>query len=370
MIEISVENKLLLLLCDKKPSQSREEIISLILEPIDWYSFFSIAMKHKVLFICFEKLRDLELLNFSLKEGNLSLLMLNHWEQLYEVNTYKNKKYMEELNKINYAFSDAGINYAIAKGGPALIGKVYTISERKMYDIDLIANKKDYQKLDNTLKLLGYFNANYNHDKKEYLPVSQEEIRKWFLHTRGLPNYVKPVDSIIRQVLLQIQFKIGSTITGETIDAAKLIQDSKKENENLSVISPEDLAIQLALHLYRETIEPSFEAWNMDWNLIKICDFDRYINYYNENNVISNLINRIEELDCVKPFLYSTYFTNLVYPTPVLKKVIDLLVNKSEENFIENLFERKNILGEIFKLGEGDKKNESEWEKLMGIKTL
>ena len=77
MIEISVENKLLLLLCDKKPSQSREEIISLILEPIDWYSFFSIAMKHKVLFICFEKLRDLELLNFSLKEGNLSLLMLN-----------------------------------------------------------------------------------------------------------------------------------------------------------------------------------------------------------------------------------------------------------------------------------------------------
>lgn len=369
-INLPKENELILLLCDKDYKNKKKEIENIVTNPLDWFSVFTDAMIHKVLFICFEKLKELKLLNICLSKGNLSLLLLNHWDQLYQVNLLKNKQYFEELQRIHTVLKKANIEYAVAKGGIALIGSVYSISERKMYDIDLIANKTDYKLLDESLKSLGFFNANYDHDLGEYIEVEKDEIRKWLLHTRGLPNYVKPIP-LSKHILLQVQFKIGSTITGDIRDASHLIEKATESNNNLSIVAQEDLAIQLALHIYRETIEPSFKAWNMDWNLIKICDFDRYINHYlTEDKAVDILISRIEELNYIEPFLYSVYFTNLIYPSLILEELKMILEAKSDKSFVEKLYQQKEILNLVFNIGSNKEKENLNWEKLMGSKTL
>lgn len=368
---MTTEQQVLLLSSARDSDLNNDILGKKVVGELDWNRIFLDAMNHKVLFILYEKLNRLGLLDVALKEGNLSLLLLNHWKQLYKVNGIKNEIYFQELSKLQKKFSDNHVKCVISKGGPVLINQVYSITERKMYDLDFIASREDIAKISECFYEVGFIHGEYIHSNDELIPSEKSEIRKWLLHTRGIPNFVKKVNSpVIDIVVAQVQFKIGSTIKGGTIDTTKLIEDADVKDGILAV-SDEDLLIQLANHIYRETQEEEFADWNMNWNLIKFCDLDRYIHYkFDGNKKRAELIKRIVELGFVNQALYAFYYTDKLFPSSLYKTICNELIEMLPES-IEYYakLKSKDVIQETFLLGNKKHKNNNNWKELMGAKT-
>lgn len=364
---ISNEQELILLLSKDKSEILENDLYkikNLLRGNLDWDNIFTCSLNHKVAFIFFYNLKKLNLIDFTLENGNLSLLLLNHWRQLYNINNLRNNKYFEALEEINRSFEFHSIDYAVAKGGPLLIGSIYHMSERKMYDLDLIARKKDIERIHACLKEIDFDLLDYSHDRNEYSKIDEKITKKWILLGRGMPNYVKITNDITEKILLQVQFKVGSTELNEYVGTDKLLDQRVKKDDFYS-ISIVDLFIQLSLHIYRETNEMAFKNWGMDWNLIKFCDLERFCNKYLEQMMNESTINRLKELNVLNAVLYSLSLTQEIYPTELKKKAILYFNNNS---LYESLYSQEDVINNLFGLKKINEK--SEWDKIIGSKKI
>ena len=86
---------------------------------------------------------------------------------------------IEEIKYISILFKDNHIDYKLIKGS-ALITEnkyEYDIGERMVGDIDIIVNKKDLKKANNTLNQNGYTN---------------KKLKYYFWIPRHVPRHVNP----------------------------------------------------------------------------------------------------------------------------------------------------------------------------------
>lgn len=369
MYKLSKEQYLLLALCNKAFPPS-DEVRALVKEDINWTTLFVDSLWHKVAFIVLENLLTSGLADSALREGSLPLLIFNHWKQLYNVNSIRNAIYLKEAQEISILLKNRNIDVVVSKGGVALIGKVYTISNRKMYDIDFIGRREQHKEILRAFHECGYQLGNYEHGTDRITPLGQNEMRKWLMHTRGLPNFIKPINSEVMPYLIaQVQYLVGTTAKNETISSEIFLNSAAEENGVITISEP-DLLIQLVLHLYRETHEDSFQEWNMDWNLIKFCDLDRFFHYLHNRGELNKFLNRVDELKLHKPCIYSFELVNMVFPSQFITDCLIHLkarVSNEENNVV--LFSKKKIMEFIFRVGKTDIKNESGWSSLMEVKT-
>lgn len=376
-LNLSKERKLILILTSNRLQAQDVNILeNLITSTLDWNQIFIETLWHKISFLIFSRLKKFKLINKALTKGNLPLLLLNHWKQLFYANYERNNLYLQELKKIDNAFREANVEYAVAKGGALLFGKIYSLYERKIYDIDIIAYKEQHSILEKCLNNLGYKYLDYNHDEERFVEINREEVKKWLLLTRGLPNFIKPVDSTgARYLVVQVQFKIGSTQSGEHAIQSKYLLERSIQHSNCQGVRDEDLLIQLILHIYRETIEESFKEWNMDWNLIKFCDLDYFLHYLIDNKDFNlcSFYNRLIELNFCKEAIYSLFLTSIIYPSEIYPNIIKTLVNEDnnlkdfKDHIEKNYFPTINT--QIFKVGYNKEDNKSAWSHLMLAKT-
>jgi len=376
-LNLSKERKLILLLTNNRLQERDLNIIeNLVTNPLDWNQIFIDTLWHKISFLILSKLKKFKLINKALTEGNLSLLLLNHWKQLFYANYERNNLYLDELKKIDISFKESNVKYAVAKGGPLLFGKIYSLYERKVYDIDIIASKDQHHLIKKCLNNLGYKYLNYNHDEERFIEIERKEVKKWLLFTRGLPNFVKPVDNIgARYLVIQVQFKIGSTKSGEHSIQSKPLLERSIQYSNFNGVGDEDLLIQLILHIYRETVEESFKEWNMDWNLIKFCDLDYFLHYLTDNKGLNfdRFYNRLIELNFCREAIYSLLLTSIIYPSKIYLNIIKDLIKEDDnlkgfkEHIEKNYFPEINA--QIFKVGYNKETNKSAWNNLMQAKT-
>ena len=59
-----------------------EPLAELVRREVRWDDILVAGLWHKVAFLVYERLRATGLLDVALTEGNLPLLLLNHWKQL------------------------------------------------------------------------------------------------------------------------------------------------------------------------------------------------------------------------------------------------------------------------------------------------
>jgi hypothetical protein len=321
--DLSEEQSLILDLVRRESDQTaRDRLTEAVCRPLDWNAIFMGALWHKVAFLVFENLKAYGLLDKALVNGSLPLLLLNHWKQLYQVNSGRNRIYLKTLVELASVLRDCGLDYAVSKGGPALFGRVYTETSRKIYDIDLIARKADFHRIEEAFGKAGFAHLDYRHGTGEFVPIEQSEIRKWLLHTRGLPNFVKKIDcDYMDYAIVQVQFKVGTT-QGVTLNAEALLEKAGG-GEGFTTVCDEDLLIQLILHIYRETREETFEEWNMSWNLIKFCDLDRFAHYMRRAGKLDAFHERLKELKLEAPAAYSLSFVNRVFPDPIYAGMLE-----------------------------------------------
>lgn len=365
---LSKEQNLILKLCARDFSVD-SQIESLVEEELNWSQIFMDSMWHKVLFILLENLITSGLADRALTKGNLPLMILNHWKQLMQVNLIRNRTHFQEVKNLFQNDELKSLNLAVSKGGIALIDKVYTMSNRKMYDIDLIGERHEHKNILRLFNNLNYKMGSYEHSKEEIIPLPKDELRKWLLHTRGLPNFIKEIDSeIMRYIIVQVQYQIGTTIESDTIPSEVFLSQTI-EHKGIKVVSDIDLLLQLVLHLYRETKEDSFKEWNMDWNLIKFCDLDRFIHYMHSKKLLDKCIERAIELGLYNQSIYSFELVNIVFPSQVTSDCLNSLRKEAGLSNDSN-YSQNEVFDKLFKLGEYYPKPSSKWSELMEGKTI
>lgn len=365
---LSKEQRLILVLCDRS-FNSTPEIEKMITDELDWTQIFTDSMWHKVLFIVLENLITSGLADKALRNGNLPLMILNHWKQLMHVNSIRNDIHFKEVKEMFQKIRQESLSLAVSKGGIALIGKIYTMNNRKMYDIDLIGKRDEHKDIVQLFNDIEYKMGSYQHSTEELIPLPKDEVRKWLLHTRGLPNFVKMTNSdIMRYVIVQVQYQIGTTVTKETIPSELFLTQSI-DNQGIQTVSDVDLLLQLVLHLYRETKEDSFKEWNMDWNLIKFCDLDRFIHYIHDMGLLDEFFKRAIELNLYNQCIYSMELVNIVFPSDITSEGLNLLKSRSPSLDRES-YTPEDVFNKLFKLGKHYPKPSSKWSELMEGKTI
>jgi hypothetical protein len=352
------EHRLLLQLCARDSEVDAAELAQEVVAPLDWNGIFLSAMWHKVLFIAYERLKRARLLDAALVSGNLPLLLLNHWKQLHAVNGIRNDVHMTELAAVAGALDDAGLRFAVAKGGPLLFDRVYSRTERKCYDVDLLADKGELPRIQDALQSQGFVIANYNHSTGDCTPLPQEERRKWLLHTRGMPNFVKPLDlNVMSYMVLQIQFKVGSTAPGNlALDAGSLLE-RRVPYRGFWAVSDVDLLLQLALHLHRETTEASFEASNMSFNLIKFCDLDRFTALLASSGQLSALVESARDLGLLPAVRRAYQMLWELMPSPPCHLALELIGGEHDPQPVP-----AGVREKVFKLGQALPRPATAWD--------
>ncbi|NUT19788.1 MAG: hypothetical protein HOV77_11415 [Hamadaea sp.] len=375
------ELDLLIALCDPgtDDAAARVSIMErMTAQQIDWNRLFILGLWHKVAFLALQRLMDLDLLDAALESCGLPLLLLNHWKQLHRVNLRRNELLQTELGRIVMAFQRRAVPYAVGKGGPLLIGPCYRPSERKMYDLDFLAPRDAFEAATAAMAEGGYVMGRYGHSQSSIMDLREGELRKWLLISRGLPNFIRKIDDVALDIsIAQIQFRIGSTGQGgRSIPADPLIANAAAcdvgwsgTSDNVMVARPSmpDTFLQLALHIVRETTDAEHRDWGMSWNLIKLCDLDRFVRTLQVPT--HEITDRAIELGFATHCRYALEATFAVFPgsAPVatlLARFRDLL--PAEDIPTPTI---ATIGREMAALAQVSKPADSSWTAWMGVKT-
>ncbi|MDQ0648525.1 hypothetical protein QFZ53_002721 [Microbacterium natoriense] len=364
--------ELLLALADHRQDAdtTRADIERLIATAdFDWGQFFALALFHKVAFLAWTRLWQLQSLETVLSAG-MPLLLFNHWTQLHRVNECRTAAQFEALRAISQGLNGAEVRWMVGKGGPLLLGTCYPPGARKMYDLDLLAGRDDLDAIVSGMGDAGFSMGYWSPDKTTIDPLHTGELRNWLLHSRGLPNFLALQDDpVIDYLVAQVQFRVGSTATGGQSVAAERLLDVKTTTTmtwgvgtSFSVPSPSavDLCIQLALHIARETIDPEHSEWHMSWNIIKLTDLARYVDATDFE--IEALASRSAELGFREQVRYAIAAVSAVFPSERVSKAAAVLGVVSMPTLAE-------LSQEFLAVADARTRSQSTWTTMVGVKT-
>jgi Uncharacterised nucleotidyltransferase len=344
-----------------------EEVLDVATRRLDWNAVFVSSIWHKVAFLVYERLCNSGALDAALDVGNLPLILLNHWKQLYRVNGYRSRLYMEAARNLCAAAAEMGVPLVVAKGGPILFDRLYTPAERKTYDIDFLARQADLRGIEMAMASCGFSYGEYSHGRGELLPPRPGDLRKHLLQGRGLPNFVKVTgDPFVDYLVAQVRFRVGSgSSAGHWVSAEELLDRTVRER-GMQIVSWPDLALQLALHIHREAHEPEYHAWNLDWNLIKLCDFDRLVHMADGDDVLEQMIVRATELGFAREVAFAAQVTNIVFPSG---RTVDIAERCASAAGGVATLDPARITAAIWEVGSRYGGQRSAWTTLAGTKT-
>lgn len=331
----------------------------------DWNRIFLLALWHKVAFIVFERLRESGLLDQAISKGRFPLLLANHWSQLVGVNELRHAHYLAELKTIDAALAARDIIYAVGKGGPILIPEIYSPYERKMYDVDLLADRAAAPSVIEAMQSIGYQMGEYDRRTRTLQPLGNDELRTWLLHSRGLPNFVNIADTrLIDHAICQVQFSVGDTKSGKTRPAGVLLE-GRLRKDDFWMIPRSAVLTQLGLHIYREFKDESFHHWGMGLNLIKLSDLSRWVDHLSDND-LTEAISHMQGLGYTAEVSVGAHLARLAFESPRLEHLASL-----DRSGIDISFGRNELYAAMDHVlaTTSHGSDQSQWSKLVGFKT-
>jgi Uncharacterised nucleotidyltransferase len=367
MTQIGLAERKLLLLCTARGDSGDERIRELSASTLDWNSIFLSALWHKVAFLVLARLRATGAMDIAISDGNLHLLLLNHWKQLSKVNKIRSELYAAAAVRIASAARERGVALAVSKGAIALFGSVYTYEERKAYDVDYVGRRSEIRGIEEALAQAGFSYGEYSHSREAIEPPRPDSRRKYLLQGRGLPNFLnKPDSDVIDYMVAQVRFRVGSgSVAGNWISADPMLDRAEGRN-GITVLAWDDLAVQLALHIHREVHEAEYQTWNLDWNLIKLCDLDRILHFAPGQNLPGAAASRALELGFGSEVAFAAHVTNEIFPSPATEELIRLC---GGWDATAAAYDSAAIDKALWSIGDVNQSQDGAWVQLAGPKT-
>lgn len=211
---------------------------------------------------------------------------------------YRKRTALWELNRLRRALLESEFEIIILKGGAYLLAELPFSHSRMFSDIDILVNKRDILKLEQTLINKSWKSANID----EY---DQHYYREWMHEIPPLRHVVRLMEVDIHHTILPLTSRLKP-------DPNKLIDDAIESTRfGFKTLSPYDMFLHSATHLFYDS--------DLSNKLKDLVDLDQLARHFCKNNpkYFDRLIIRGQELNLQRPLFYALHYTQKLLETPV-----------------------------------------------------
>jgi hypothetical protein len=211
---------------------------------------------------------------------------------------YRKRTALWEMNRLRRALLDSEFEIIILKGGAYLLAEVTFSHSRMFSDIDILVDKSDILKLEQTLISKSWKSANID----EY---DQHYYREWM-------HEIPPLRHIVRLMEVDIHHTILPLTSRLKPDPKKLIDDAIESTQfGFKTLSPCDMFLHSATHLFYDS--------DLSNKLKDLVDLDQLARHFSKNNpkYFDQLVIRGQDLNLQRPLFYALHYIQKLIATPI-----------------------------------------------------
>jgi Uncharacterised nucleotidyltransferase len=223
------------------------------LDTMDWTYLLDQAQRHRVTATLGRNLAIARL--FSPEEVTVRPREAYRASYLYHRN--RNRALYDELAELFALFDEHGIPVAIRKGG-FLAEAVYgDVGIRPMSDLDLLISRADAEPAVAALSRFGYSAGHLGRDGRTVEPEPRRAQLFLRMHGNTLPIMVRPTsDPYVDAFVVDLCVDLFLPKSGCSVPADELLARAETTTlggRGATVLAPEDMVMDLAAHLYKES---------------------------------------------------------------------------------------------------------------------
>lgn len=332
---MELDDKLMLLLLNKKLSDVEEERVQAIIEneQLNWELFLGKVFFNRVNGLVYKNLLKY---NSVPREVRMSL-ELNYYAQVERNNKQKNA-----LKLVSKLFTENDIKHAFLKGS-ILNYFIYEDGMRISNDVDILVSNKDLNKITKLLEGEGYIQGEYNKKTGEIDAASK--LKKMYVraNTHEVCSFAKLNECKFLNVNeIDINFKLSAVDTLETTELMlNNLNNVEIDGEKVYTLQWDWFFIQLASHLYREATAVRKIVYGSDMQLYKFYDFYQLINSENVKINWDNVVKISKETNQLKGIYYALYCINELFPNCIDSEVLKMAAPK-DTSFVDQYVGKQN----------------------------
>ncbi len=217
---------------------------------------------------------------------------LNHTLSAYLASEKQHATTAWEALKLERALGSLEIPLVLLKGGAYIQAKLPVSTGRLLSDIDILVTRDRLDEVEENLHSRGWRSSKQDsYDDRYY--------REWM-------HEIPPLKHITRGSFLDVHHTILPPTAKYKPDAEKILADIREVSPNVYTLSPVDMVIHSATHLFHEG--------DFDHGLRDIIDLHGLLIHFSDNEpgFWEALVPRAIELDLINPLYYALHYCQLI----------------------------------------------------------
>lgn len=323
---VGTEAELLLLMARQDPSAHAlaraAELASQDVD-LDWARFLSLAVQHRVARLAGWHAASLRAAAAPAETGTAALALLH---DTYIAGAARSSEVKAELTRILTAC--AGLHVAIRKGAHLAFHVYRQPGVRPMDDFDLLVSREHAADVVAALSGLGYREGQPRPDGG-IEPLSRRQRIFWRLHGSDLPTLSRAADGpFVPGFSVDISVELALPGKGFRVPVAEFLDRARPSSIGGApclVLAPEDAAVDLCLHLYKNSTSLRFMALGKHRRLLKYVDIGELVASLAGAFEWQAVLDRAEAMGIAGPVYYALAHLEELFPGTVPAPALDNL---------------------------------------------
>jgi len=223
--------------------------------------------------------------------------------------SWLHKKQLEELEYetrwLVRAMAEAEQKLILLKGAAYILAELPPAPGRLISDLDLLIPQKSLPRVEKTLREFGW-------ESDEEDSYNAVYYRKWM-------HEIPPMVHVERESVLDVHHTILPPTADEKLDPDKLFENLQEVRPGIFVLSPMDMVLHSATHLFHEG--------QFHNGLRDLLDLDRLLREFSGKNqdFWTGLLKRAEEMGMTNSLYHALRYSQMFLGTPVPEQINDSL---------------------------------------------
>mgnify|MGYP001812569375 FL=1 len=206
-----------------------------------------------------------------------------------------------EVRRIQQALAGHDVPVVLLKGAAYVMANLPPAQGRIFHDVDILVPRDRIDEVERQLRIHGWLTTH----QSEY---DQRYYRQWM-------HELPPLRHASRKTVLDVHHAILPLTSRLHPDPAKLLGQALDLGDNLKILSPPDMLLHSATHLFHDgEMENAFRD---------LVDLDGLLRHFGQDEAFwAQLVERARELELVRPLYYALRYTQDILGTPIPEGVL------------------------------------------------
>lgn len=327
---MKLEHELILKSVLLNKTNIEKERISEILEmKINWGEVAGILLNHRLggyFYLGFDEKQRMKMPK-EIREA-LKLLVKAQKEQ--------QQLMIEEIVNVNNELTSSKIRFAAIKG--AFFGsEMYEFGTRRSNDMDLLVYEDDLEKLDVSLRKLGYVQSFMPNGKMIEATKKEKLIQRMNYH--DLVPYMKEISSGILELDINFLFDGKENLVDSKVyNLGTQLYEGK--NYNIVGLNMYTNLAFLCVHFHREATNTIWTESKRDVILYKLVDIINFVRFYGYKMNTVDLLKVLEELNVTEKAFFTFKIIEEFYDDEYINELIGILELKiPDKSFMHQVYD-------------------------------